>query len=314
MLDVKKFVGELQDYIERAVSPLASRIKALEARQPGRGERGLQGEKGLTGDQGPRGEKGEPGDRGEKGEPGKDAEPVELRDVIAELSSAPEIKTLLDLLVAETVQERVACALPEAVAAYLKDNPPAAGKDGRDGIDGKDGADGTDGKEGAKGADGKDGIGLADALIDRDGALVLTMTDGRARTLGVVVGRDGRDGERGADGLSMAAVSRTYDADSHEVIERWTVDGESKELRYPAGGIRPTVENNGFWREGMKCFALQAITHDGALWIAKRDTAAKPSLENSADWQLAARKGRDGRDGKDGKPPLGPVKLGEANA
>ena len=108
----------------------------------------------------------------------------------------------------------------------------------------------------------------------------------------------------------MADVTRTYDADAHEVVERWTVAGEAKELRYPAGGIRP----GGFWREGMKCFALQAITHDGALWIAKRDTAAKPCLENADDWQLAARKGRDGRDGKDGKPPPGPVKLGGVDA
>lgn len=119
-----------------------------------------------------------------------------------------------------------------------------------------------------------------------------------------------KDGKDGRDGLSMADVTRNYDAETHEVVERWTVAGEQRELRYPAGGIRP----GGFWREGMKCLALQAITHDGALWIAKRDTAAKPCLENADDWQLAARKGRDGRDGKDGKPPPGPVTLGGGNA
>lgn len=155
------------------------------------------------------------------------------------------------------------------------------------------------------GCDGKDGAGVASALIDRDGVLVLTMTDGSMKSLGVVVGRDGSSGADGRDGLSMAEVTRTYDASAHEVVERWSVDGMEKELRYPAGGIRP----GGFWREGMKSVALQAVTHDGALWIAKRDTAAKPCLENSDDWQLAARKGRDGRDGKDGKLQE-PVKLG----
>lgn len=114
-----------------------------------------------------------------------------------------------------------------------------------------------------------------------------------------------RDGADGKDGLSIADVARTYDSDAHEIVERWTVAGEAKELRYPAGGIRP----GGFWREGLKCHALQAITHDGALWIAKRDNCSKPCIENADDWQLAARKGRDGRDGKDGKPPPSGVPL-----
>lgn len=224
---------------------------------------------------------------GPKGDPGQDAEPVLVADVVKELVATDVLAPIIDLMVAE------------AVAKHFQENPVQHGKDGRDG------EPGPQGKDGEKGADGKDGVGLADALIDRDGALVLTMTDGRSKSLGVVIGRDGSDGAAGRDGLSMADVSREYDAGAHEIVERWTVAGEAKELRYPAGGIRP----GGFYREGMKCHALQAITHDGALWIAKRDTTAKPCLENEEDWQLAARKGRDGRDGKDGKPPPGPVSL-----
>ena len=225
------------------------------------------------------------------GPPGQDAEPVLVADVVKELVATEALAPLIDLMVAE------------AVAKHFEANPV------RDGRDGERGPQGEAGAAGEKGADGKDGVGLADALIDRDGALVLTMTDGRAKALGVVVGRDGAAGADGRDGLSMVDVTRTYDAEAHEVVERWTVEGKAKELRYPAGGIRPTTENNGYYREGMKCHALQAITHDGALWIAKRDTAARPCLENGDDWQLAARKGRDGRDGKDGKPPPGPVSL-----
>lgn len=221
------------------------------------------------------------------GPAGRDAEPVLVADVVKELVTTEALAPLIDLMVAE------------AVAKHFEANPV---RDGKDGADGKAGEKGEPGKDGEK---GDPGVGLADALIDRDGALVLTMTDGRAKALGVVVGRDGAAGADGRDGLSMADVTRTYDAEAHEVVERWTVAGEEKELRYPAGGIRP----GGFWREGMKCHALQAITHDGALWIAKHDTAARPCLENTDDWQLAARKGRDGRDGKDGKPPPGPVSL-----
>ena len=226
---------------------------------------------------------------GPQGEPGRDAEPVDVGAivdaVIAKLMDSERLVTLSDVDVGA------------AVARYFEENPV---RDGRDGKDGEPGA------RGEKGEPGADGVGVAGALIDRAGELVLTMADGRTKSLGVVVGRDGAPGADGRDGLSVADVSRTYDAEAHEVVERWTVAGEAKELRYPAGGIRP----GGFWREGMKCHALQAITHDGALWIAKRDTASKPCLENADDWQLAARKGRDGRDGKDGKAPPGPVKLG----
>lgn len=229
----------------------------------------------------------ERGEKGEKGEPGKDAEPVLASDVVAELLRCADLQPVLDLLVAE------------AVAKHMAENPIPAPKDG------KDGPQGPQGPAGEKGIDGKDGTGIAGALIDRDGALVVTLSNGEQKNLGAVVGRDGAAGNDGRDGLSVADVERTYDTEAHEIVERWTVGGEQKELRYPAGGIRP----GGFWREGMKCFALQAITHDGALWIAKRDTAARPCLENADDWQLAARKGRDGRDGKDGKAPPGPVML-----
>lgn len=260
---VREIGGVMKAHVASALQPLADRVKALEDRQHERGE------------------------KGEPGPAGKDAEPIVLADVVSELVRCAELKPVLALLVAE------------GVAEYLKANPPAPGRDGKDGERGMDGAPGKDGERGA------DGQGVTDALLDRDGALVLTFADGRTKALGVVVGCDGAAGNDGRDGLSMADVSREYDADAHEVVERWTVGGEQKELRYPAGGIRP----GGFWREGLKCFALQAITHDGALWIAKRDTCSKPCLENADDWQLAARKGRDGRDGKDGKPPPGPVVL-----
>jgi hypothetical protein len=39
----------------------------------------------------------------------------------------------------------------------------------------------------------KDGVGLADAFIDRDSNLILTLTNGTAKALGRVVGKDGED-------------------------------------------------------------------------------------------------------------------------
>lgn len=226
----------------------------------------------------------ERGEKGDSGEAGRDAEPVAIADIVDELVKTDALKTLVDLHVAAAVDE------------YVKSNPPK---------DGRDGERGPPGEKGDPGESGKDGIGLAGAVIDRDGGLVVTLTNGEAKSLGMIVGRDGKDGANGRDGLSVSEVSRTYDPEAHEVVERWAQAGEQKELRYPAGGIRP----GGFWREGLKSLSGQAITHDGALWIAKRDNATKPCLENADDWQLAARKGRDGRDGKV-VGPTEPVKLG----
>lgn len=271
-------------YIRRMFGEVEPRIKAIEQAQAENAElktRIETLEKALA--ERPLPERGEKGDPGEQGVPGRDAEPVLVADVVRELIDCADLRPILDLLAAEAVEK------------HLGEHPP---KDGRDG---EPGTQGPAGERGADGKDGADGIGLAGAVIDREGQLVVTLTNGEQKSLGPVVGRDGANGR---DGLSVSEVSRTYDGETHEVVERWTADGEQKELRYPAGGIRP----GGFYREGMKCHALQAVTHDGALWIAKRDTTAKPCLENADDWQLAARKGRDGRDGRDGKIPE-PVKL-----
>lgn len=231
----------------------------------------------------------EKGERGEQGPAGKDAAPVDtdavIDSVLRALLDSPRLETLADLKAAE------------AVAKHFEAHPV------RDGRDGERGPQGERGVEGPAGKDGRDGLDVRDMLRNSDNHLIAVMSDGTTRDLGLFVGRDG------ADGLSMADVSRTYDAEAHEVVERWTAGGEAKELRYPAGGIRP----GGFWREGMKSLALQAVTHDGALWIAKRDNASKPCLENSDDWQLAARKGRDGRDFTPPKP-TGPVALGSPDA
>lgn len=294
---VKELAPVVKAHVEAAFRPLDARLKAIEVRQPEKGERGEpgpQGERGGDGSAGVRGEQGERGEKGDAGPAGKDATPVDVDAIVdavlAKLLSSDRLKTLSDLAAAEAVSE------------HFEANPVQHGKDGRDG---KDGERGLVGDRGETGAQGKDGRGAAGAMIDRDGTLILTMSDGTVERLGVVVGANGKDGTNGNDGLSMVDVAREYDSATHEVIERWAVGGVSKELRYPAGGIRP----GGFWRENFKTLALQAVTHDGALWIAKRDTTVKPSTEAKDDWQLAARKGRDGKDGRNGIDKTAPVSV-----
>ncbi len=161
-----------------------------------------------------------------------------------------------------------------------------------------------DGKPGDKGDRGADGIGLAGALIDRDGALLVTLTDGTVKSLGPVVGKDGKDG---ADGISLDSFEMEYLEETHEVRIKAACGGRTKEVRYPAGGLRPA----GYWREGTAAKACEAWVHDGSLWIATKDTTGKPQTKGD-DWVIAARKGRDGESivkTIQAGPPA-PIKLG----
>ncbi|MFA7523409.1 MAG: hypothetical protein WCY71_10850 [Halothiobacillaceae bacterium] len=145
----------------------------------------------------------------------------------------------------------------------------------------------------------KDGIGMAGAMIDRDGNLIITMTNGETKELGRVVGKDG---------LSLESFEMTYDAEDHEVVLKAVAAGRIQEVRYPAGGI----QGKGYWRDGNKAKAGEAWTSDGSLWIARKDTSTKPSTSNDA-WFLAARAGRNGetviKKVKEGPQP--PIKLGK---
>lgn len=232
------------------------------------------------------------------------------------------------------VKAMIADAVKSIPVVHGKDGAPGKdGEPGRDGVDGAPGRDGTsvnvkdiedlvksevrnwteglpipnDGKDGVpgqRGEKGADGIGLAGAMIDRDGNLMAALTNGEVKNLGPVVGKDGKDG---TDGIGFDSFDMEYIPEAHEIAIKATAAGRVKELRYPAGGIRPA----GYWREGTKAKAGEAWTHDGSLWIATKDTSTKPEATVS-DWVIAARKGRDGERGQkgiDGAPPA-PIKLG----
>lgn len=129
----------------------------------------------------------------------------------------------------------------------------------------------------------KDGAGVAGAMIDRDGNLNLTLSNGDVKNLGRVVGKDG------VDGISLESFDLEYLPETHEVALKASCAGRVKELRYPAGGIRPA----GYWRDGSKAKAGDVWTRNGSMWIAKRDTSSSPEPK-SEDWYLAVQKGRDG--------------------
>lgn len=207
---------------------------------------------------------------------------VPLDGIVKELLSAEELTTLVDLHVAE------------AVTKHFEANPIQHGQKG------------DPGERGEKGDTGEDGEGLAAFIINRDGELVGSTTKGNHVVLGQVVGKDGRDGKDGKDGLSFENAVGEFDAERGFVIRM--ANGERS-----AEFVLPYMRHAGFWSEGKTASAGESITHDGALYIAKRDTKAKPCAENGDDWILAARKGRDGKDGRNGIDKTAPVKLGNGN-
>lgn len=107
---------------------------------------------------------------GRDGIDGKDGAAVTKDMVIEAITSMPQV-------------------IDAVVARYLAEHPPADGKDG------------GDGRDGAAGIDGKDGVGLAGAVVDGEGGLIVALTNGETRHLGQVVGRDGHNGADGRDGV-----------------------------------------------------------------------------------------------------------------
>ena len=216
----------------------------------------------------------------------KQSDIIDLMDGIAPILARSLQKAIAPLVV------RLEAAESELAALKAIGVP----KDGRDGVDGKDGEpgrDGVDGKDGEPGVDGKDGTGLADALKDHEGVLVLTMTDGRIVKIGRVDGDPGKDGTDGLgfDDLEVVDEGATY-------VLRWSRGEKVRECRL----AKPTLADmhKGIWQPG----AYQrgaVVTWGGSTWLAKADTEKKP--EATDDWVLITKRGRDGKDAAPDRPP-----------
>lgn len=211
-----------------------------------------------------------------KGDPGQSVTPEDVAPMVAaEVAKAvaaipaPKDGEPVEIAIEDITDAvlRAPGAIEAAVSKHLEANPPAPGKDG---------------------------VGLAGAVIDRDGALVVTLTSGETKNLGPVVGRDGKDGADFTD------FDIDYDGD-----RTITIKGRGGEITKRV----PVPLDRGYWREGMACEKGDIVTEGGSAWIARRDTKAKPALEHKDDWRLFARKGRDGRDGRNGVDKTAPAKV-----
>ena len=170
----------------------------------------------------------------------------------------------------------------------------ATGERGEMGARGEKGEAGDRGPQGEKGADG---IGMADAMLDHEGRLILTRTDGTTKVLGVVVGAKGEPGRDGRDGIEI----------DHLMVEQldersFAVKAVQGELVKTIGSLTmPVVVYRGVW-EPRTYQAGEAVTWGGSLWIAKTETAAKPEEHGAVrTWQLAVKRGAEGKRGPQGE-------------
>lgn len=289
MLDPVEFGKAMASIVREATAPLLRRIEQLEARQPEKGDPGVKGDPGkdappvtdeqiaaqveryLKANPPPRGEQGEPG------LPGKDADPVDSREVARVLLDSEDLESLVELRVKEEV---------------AKIPPP---KDGRDG---EPGPRGEKGERGEQGPAGNDGAGIQDLLIDREGQLVATFTDGRTKSLGMVIGRDGAPGRDGKDGADFTDVRFEYDGE-----RTLKAIGKGGEIVYRL----PIPIDRGYWRAG-KYEQGDIATEGGTAYIALRETDERPA-QGCKDWRILARKGRDGKDGRNGIDKTASVKV-----
>jgi len=159
-------------------------------------------------------------------------------------------------------------------------------------------------ENGDPGPAGKDGIGLAGALIDKDGILHLTLTDGTITKLGCVVGKDGDPGKDGKDGVGFEHLDVVQDGERGMIL-RFTCEDEVKEFPIRLYGFI----DRGVFKTSEKYTIGDAVSWGGSLWIAIRDTTNEKPDRTPDAWRLAVKHGRDGKDGKLIVPESGPVKI-----
>lgn len=165
----------------------------------------------------------------------------------------------------------------------------------------------------------KDGVGLAGAVIDRAGHLVVTLTDGSTKELGAVVGRDVDQAavdaqikdlvaalpkaQDGVDGLGFDDMSAEYDGE-RVIVLRFTRGEQVKEFAFKM----PVVLDRGVWSEGKTYDAGDAVTWAGCVWIAQNDgVTTKP--DGGEGWRLSVKRGRDGKSGTVRDTTPKPVKV-----
>lgn len=138
----------------------------------------------------------------------------------------------------------------------------------------------------------KDGVGVAGALIDRSGNLVLTLSNGSTCDLGQVVGKDGDAGSPGKDGFGLEDFDAEVMDDGRTVL----LSFERGDLSYKVELGFPVMLYRGVFSPEREYERGDTVTWAGSLWHCEADKTAEKPGDGSKSWTLAAKRGRDGRD------------------
>lgn len=149
----------------------------------------------------------------------------------------------------------------------------------------------------------KDGVGVAEVFIDYEGHLIQTMTDGRTKDVGVVVGRDAdmealratimktldswpkpKDGK---DGLGFDDLEAVFDEHGRLSL-KFSRGDESKTFRVPCSVYRGIYRPDQTYEKG------DVTTFGGSGFIAQKDGALGKPAECD-DWKMIVQRGRDAR-------------------
>jgi hypothetical protein len=153
----------------------------------------------------------------------------------------------------------------------------------------------------------KDGVGLAGALIDRAGDLIVTLTDGSTRLLGPVVGRDYDPAalER-AVGDAVAQIPAPKDGDpgkdADPAVIKQMIEEVVATIPIPKDGRDAYAgQARGLFDPSAQYRAMDVVSFNGCEWRAKSDSPGELPGEG---WMLSAQRGKPGKPGDPGKPGL----------
>jgi hypothetical protein len=206
----------------------------------------------------------------------------------------------------------------EALEAHAQTYPVRDGKHGKDSADGHDSADGKsvslDELRDCVADLVAEAIGnlpvqphCTGGIIDRDGALSLTFSDGDVKNVGKVVGADGKDCDmemvRRQVAEFLATIEKPKDGIDGLGIEQIEYDGERTfrlaNAKVDRSFVIPFPLYQGLWKQGNYSRGDE-VTSDGSQFIAMRDTDKEPGTLDSG-WRLACKRGGTGGRGPPGK-------------
>lgn len=232
------------------------------------------------------------GKDGEPGPAGRDGSDADVTKIVAEIDG--RINALREQMTGEIgdVLERAMATADEikrTVSAALATVPRSClvNADGDLVFVRRDGTTEAVGR--VRGDDGTTPPGVDSFSLDPEGNLIAHMTDGRSLAIGLVRGADGRHGKDGAPGLGFEDMRWEYDGERTItlIMER---DGQSRTQSF----YFPLPLDRGIWREG-EYKVGDAVTRDGAVWLAQKTTTATPGVGADNGWRLAVKSARNGR-------------------